>query len=283
MADENTTPTPPAAPSEPSVEAILSFDPFGEAPKSESGENAVPVEKTEKKVESGDGGGEIPAQPQENEPPVPAATNPEVELMKKQLKEANEALAAERARASVQQPPTTPKSEEVKDTTPAYNFDVPDKLVSLLGSEDPRDVKQGIQALTAGTSRVVHKTVLDEVKKEIAPMIVKVAVQAMMQQMQSKNELQDIRKDFYGSYPEFDKKELHPLVGTIANQIAEELKVTGYDANFKKVLADRLKATLNLLQPAAPQPKPPVLTGGSNTRVAPTKENSLQNEIMELM
>jgi hypothetical protein len=265
----------------------MSFDPFG--PTEAEGENggAAAPDLTGKKDTSGDGNGQPSVQPQEPDPSKSPTANPEMELIKKQLKEANEALAAMRdaAKAPAKAEPTQPQGGASEaDTIPAYNFNIPDGLVDKLASEDPRDRKEGLGVLIQGASRAVHKAIRDEVMQHIAPAVVRLAVEQVRGRATEAEAMQTIRGDFYGSYPELNKPELIPLIGQMAAQLAAELGVNGYTPEFKAALAARAKALFNLGGGAVvtQAPKQPVINRGGGTRVAPSAEQQLSNEIMEL-
>lgn len=290
MADETTTQvTPEVAPvidTPKTVEDFLSFDPFdGKTETGKVGDKAVPEETV--KSEGGDGSKPaVAAQPQEPKTPEPTAKDPEFLLMQKQLKDATDLInTLKEQKATPQQEPAT-KQDAPQDTTPAYMFNFPDELVGKLNSEDPREVKEGLVAMSAGVARAIHQTVLKEVMEKVLPQAVQMSVGRVQATEAQTAEMQNIRTDFYGTYKEFDKPELRPIIGMIAANLAGELGVKGYSPEFREVLVQRVRSILGAAQPAAqptPAAKPPAMTGGSGTRSgSPTPEVQLQREIMDL-
>lgn len=281
MADENTpAPAQEAAPAQaaPSVEDILSFDPFGPSEGDKSGSTPAPVE-TKPAAEGGDGvPQDQPPEPKPAEAP-PKVEDPELAALKAQLAEATKQIE------SLRQPPAAAQQEpEKKDETPAYNYSVPDALVEKLNSEDPRDQREGLAALMSGTSRVVHKTVMDSVQQllqAVGPQIMNATITHLTQVAQSQQSQTAIRNDFYGTYKEFDTPERRPIVQALAASLAQEMKVTEYSEGFKKALAERVKLALGGVTPAAPA-TPPAITGGSGARMSPSPATQMSNEIMEL-
>lgn len=275
----------PAA-STPSVEDILRFDPFG--PETEGTQEGVmepaktgevaPAAKTGK---DGDGSkAETPTQPQQAEP----VANPEMELLKKQLKEANDVMEQMKAMAASNQ--AQKQKEPPKDDTPAYDFKFPEPLLRALQSEDPKEFQEGMANLSTGVARGVHQTVMKQVY-DLMPKVIAASVQAMQQHSTMTNETQTMRSDFYGKYPHLDKPELHPIVGMVAQQLGDELKVSGYSAEFRDALAARLSAmgigTAAPVQPITPPPPQPTIMSGGGARPAPTFADEQQKQMMDLL
>lgn len=266
----------------PSVEAILNFDPFGpeEVQTDTTVVEAAPAATTDV---TGDGSSAAP-QPQPTQPQdVAPVANPEMDLLKKQHKEALEELAKLKAGT----PQATEPKPQPKPEMPSYEFEIPEPLVAALQSEDPKEVQMGVRNLAQGVAQGIHQTILHELETKYFPRMIAASVQANQQHAQTTEQTTSMRKDFYGSFPELDKPELHPIIGLVAGQLAIEMGVQGYSQEFKAALRQRLTAlgvgAAKAPAPApAPVPQPMITQGATGNRPTPTFADEQQKQMMEL-
>lgn len=262
MPDDNTTPevTTPAGPppeaaptedffpttertEEPDVEALLRMDPFklmeeatgkASAPEAGAGTDPAPVD--------------APPAGEEAIQAAPSSPAPDVGALQREL----DALKAWKEGVQVGAAPTTPAPTEVEVPTPDFRYAVPDDLVAKFRSEDPREQAEAIGTFATNISRYTYQEAVKQVRREVS-LVVPHMVEAIVQERDAKME---IRRDFYSTHKEFDKKELYPLVEQVARATAQELRETGWSPRLRDETARRLKVLLGSVAPAAARPAP---------------------------
>lgn len=242
------------------VEAILMAQP-GSSEKQGHGPEAAP-EQQPPPTTAGEGDGAAP-------PPAAApspAPNEELLQLKKELEELRAFKSGiESAAAAVNQQPA--QQQQSEDPVPPYAYNIPDQLVTMLRSEDPREVAAGLQAMATGVSRTVHRMILEQVLSFV-PRMVENAVA-------SRQAMDYIRNDFYGTYPEFYRPELVGLVEQTARAVWQETGAKEWTPQFRDAVAQRLRALLAAAAPKVPTP-PPAMTSTTVRQDAPAKTNVLQ-------
>lgn len=287
---------------------ILNFDPFpgGElppepavaegaetppaaAPQQPSGQQttdpAHPAEGTEAVPVTA-----LPADPATT-PAAPAATaptaDPQTVALQTQVQSLTAALAA--AQSSTKAPAAAPDAK-VPDA-PDYMFSVPDQLLQLMGSEDPNQVRQGLQALMSGLGQSMHKIVMQAVDEKLAtvPSMISQGQQVLAQR-------QIIFEDFYKAHPDLNQPALHSVVSNVGAQVQAEMGAQAWSPQLRDAIAVRVRQSLGLIQgttqvaPAVPVPapvtpaavpKPPAMIG-SGVSPAPKQAPILGDEILDL-
>lgn len=232
-------------------------------------ETEVPKEPGETQGEKSEG--EVVATPPA---PPTAAPNPpdsvqpkedEVVLLKTKLAEMQGKL--EVLTQTQVQPPKP--AEKAGAEFPNYHLDVPDEIMSALGSEDAKERKHGVAALAYGISMNLHANIRKEMEEQLRA--IPVVVQRMME---TQSTHKDVVKDFYEKFPQLNTPELRTLVANVTPSVMKELGAQGWNPQVRDAIGSRV---LSALQAALPktqtpaQPTPPArqpAVFGGTTRAA---------------
>jgi len=159
-----------------------------------------------------------------------------------------------------------PKEEGVK--IPAYNFNIPDKLVEALTSTEVPVFKQGVIALIQGMAGAVHAQMINHVSEMFEPKFRSIPEQ-IMQTLQAQAQNNAVADDFYGKYKELNHPQLHGIVLQTATAIAKEKNLTGWSEELRDETAKRVKDIIAVATggAGAAKPKAPAtLPNGSGAR-----------------
>lgn len=221
--------------------------------------------------------------------PIPGQPSvPELQAQIAQLQGAIHGLMA-----GQRQPAVGPNGQQVDPNAPpdvelpAYNFAVPDQLISGLRSENPVEHKQAIAALIQGTATNVHRQVVLSMRKEFAAVMPQIITSMLQQHEQSR----EIFSDFYGKYPALNRPEIRQLVRNVGEQVWREFGMPAYSPQLRDAIAVRAQAILGGAMPApamgqptavAPAVAPTMVPTGS--RPAPmTPVTSMEADIASLL
>lgn len=295
MTDE-TNGAPEAAPATAGVSSeimdVLHFDPF-------KGDNEVAAAdkaaaNTDKAAAGGDEKGKeavLPASTKGTEessslPPV-KKTEESVNTSEMNQEQAWRAIAE--AALATKPAGKEEKQDETPDPRkiPAYNFQMPDALIEKLTSQNPEDFKIGLNAYANGIAAAVHAQAFKHVEEFFKPLFESLP-QSVFAQIEARKSAEEVKKDFYGRYAEFDKPILYPVIQKIGEQLAKEGKVTKYTPEFGDAIAAKARELLGITAQAAPKapiaPKaPPKMLPSQGARVAPSSEDSLSREVADVI
>ena len=261
----------------PEVEAIFGYDPFSDG-KSASAP-AEPSAPPAKQVQ------DSPPAPTPAPAPSSPPVEPEAALLRRQLEEAQQTirtLSTAQTQAPPQQQPQQ-TAEDVDADLPAYTFQVPDKLLDLIGSENREESRAGVSALLQGAGRAIHKTVVDSIRREVSVVVPRliqngIAVHAMQRA---------VFDDFYGKYPELNVPAIRPIVQQVGMSVARELGVTRWTPELRDAVGQRIKTMLSTVQPngqAGPvQAVPAPVMAPVATRPAPAAVPSEQAQMADML
>jgi hypothetical protein len=161
-------------------------------------------------------------------------------LQNKQLQDHFQTLQAELAALKTQREEEAKKAEEAAKTPPAaadqtidpanlpaYSYQIPQEIVAALGSEDPQQNIAAITNLFNGFAAITHQRVMREAKAVIDNVVetkVPEKASSVVQQIQTQ---QDMRKDYFSSYPNHDKPEIHGFVSQATNMVFDAYRRNG--------------------------------------------------------
>ena len=221
-------------------------------------------EKTDPQPEGGtapstDGGEVIPE-------PVTKITQPEEGGQPDELAQARAVITQLTSLVQGQQPVGEQSTAEVPageqlvnplEVVPDYDFDIPDQLVTMLASEDAGERKQAMGALTKGIAQTIHQETMGTVAKVIATLQTEMP-QAMMQQVEQKQQQAQIGKDFYSKYPTLNNPALMPTVSSVAKTLMQQDLLLGIQPQWNEAFMDRVATGVQALfgKPATPTPTP---------------------------
>ena len=136
-------------------------------------------------------------------------------------------------------------------------------------------------AFAQGTMNTVYK----RVRNELAEFVSQALPELIDSRTASVAETKRVEQDFYGTYPQFNKPELKPLIARIGAQVAAELgpNFQGWNEHFRDLVGSRALGLLAGIVPPAAAAPAPVATGFTaprTTRPAPTRD--LADEILDL-
>lgn len=272
--EENVETTPEAPPEETpapelTAEEAFRFDPFS-APVDAEGQPEIeetPAEETPPAAPVAAAPAAAPVAPPAASPPTRAPDPREqtnlVELNRQLLAE----LATLRA-ANAPKPPEAPAAPDV----PQYNIGFPPELKEALRSQDPEVFMQGLQALSIGIAQITHQNLREEYRKFYDEREQKI-VHRIQTETAARESAQRIFTDFYGSYPQLNKPELHQVVSQAAKAVTEELGGNPpWTPELKKKVAERVFGLFGTAPPAQASETPaatPAPAGGVRRAPAP--------------
>lgn len=177
-------------------------------------------------------------------------------------------------------------SESPFEKVPGYDFSIPDGLVELLNSEDPKERTQGIAAFGKGVSQVVHKTIMGEMGGVIQQVVE--AIPQMVAQINQQTETQkSIFDDFYGTFKDLNRKELYPTIQTVTQQVLSDPAYGGqWSAAARDEIGKRVYALMGRAAPGGQQQQqtsPPKIHGGGNSGTRPTPGKTEGQDIVDTL
>ena len=192
-------------------------------------------------------------------------------------------------------PAGQPAAQQPAEGEPNYNMQIPEKIMSAIGSEDPEERAAGINALSQGLAVTIHRQVTENFNKALEARFA--AIPDMIKNSQTEGvQRQNIFGDFYGSHPELNTPTMKPLVLQAVQKVAQATGVTSYTPQFKAAIVEQVKRDLAAYVAAANGGVPPVaapapapvapagqgLMGGGNTR-SYEGVNSFESEMDMMM
>lgn len=258
----------------PEIKEAMEFDPFlpqeeSEVPQEARAENTEEKEVIEKSQEED----KEQATSQDDKQQEAAAETPEPQKETQILEQIDQKLEALTA-PQEQQEENPADDVNLLVQPPAYDFNIPDELINLLGSEDPVERKTALTNLAKGVAQGVHQT-LGAVVNSYVEKVSEYIPQAIEQYNIQQRAMEDVRKDFYGKYPQLDKPELRQYIYNVAPHVMNELGLTEWNEQARDAIADRVFSTLGIpkeqtkqAQQTPPPAKAPAMFGGSGTNQA---------------
>lgn len=271
------------------IAEVLHFDPFksGEEIPEASSNPAAKTPEPDKAAAGGNEQGNNAPSPKGDTPPNPVL-NTEVSVPKTDVDQGKAWQAIAEAALAVNG--SKANKEEVKqddpNKAPEYDFELPDKLIEALSSQDPNQFKVGLTAFAKGVANAVHQQMYSHLQKVYNPRFESMPEQ-IMSALQAKTNAKAIHDDFYGKYPEFNKEPLKPVIKQIAEQVAKDLNITDYNEKLRDAIALKARELFGIVaQPANNNNKPPVppkMLSAQGSRVAPNTGDAASKEITDLL
>lgn len=300
----------PTAADAPDIEAVLRFSPSFDEPAAQDagadagkGGDTPPAGNTT--GATADGGSkdatagqpaQPAAQPATAQPNAPASDSSEGQLTPEQLAllttmKDHILVDANQPAEPAAKPDATPakpdgKAPEGRDYRQLYTFNLPDELMAAINSEDPKERKGAMQYMISGVGAAIHKQVEQEFTKTIEALTTRMP-QFIQQAVIEREQARAVFDDFYGTYKQFNRPELYPLVTNVAKAVMKEKKLTQWGPEARDAVAARLNQLMGANAAAAPAApaKPatqPAMFGGSNARPAASPK-TVQDDIAETL
>jgi len=179
-----------------------------------------------------------------------------------------------------------PAAEAPTESAEPDNFfadiQVPVELLNAIRSDDPAQASMAFTAFAQGTMNTVYK----RVRNELAEFVSQALPELIDSRTASVAETKRVEQDFYGTYPQFNKPELKPLIAKIGAQVAAELgpNFQGWNEHFRDLVGSRALGLLaGIVPPAAAAPPAPVATGFTAPRTTrPSVTRDISDEILDL-
>lgn len=255
--------------SEPSIQDILSFDPFG--PADPGGQKPEGQEPPADGQTGGTGEPPLaaaPGTPTPATPPTAPAAGPSpsnLESLVQQQTAAIRQLAEQRPQAA-----GAPQAAE-QPPAPKFNFGIPPQILNAMSSEDPQERAVGTHALVNGTANAVYTEVEKFVHSTLTDVVQRLPelIQAHMQVVETRR---SVYEDFYGKYSMFKNESFMPLVQTTGAQVFQQWAAQGkplqWSPELRDEIANRLFALFPHLKPADGQQQEPQGQNGASRRFA---------------
>lgn len=155
------------------------------------------------------------------------AADPEKEELRNQLTQlrdqVNQLMGAQQAQGQGQ---GQGQEQGQGSAIPAYDFNVPDKMMEMMDSADPTQRKQALAQMLKGTAQAVHQNVYNQFGQALQQLRQEIPQQAQ-QTMQQTSQVQQVNKDFFGTYPELNRTELQPMIQSVGQQVLQEFQQRG--------------------------------------------------------
>jgi len=249
------------------INDVLAFDPFAEGAETDSNS----VESSESTEVAQPDGSEATPEPGKTETEVEAETDedptvaqveesPELVLLRQQL-DTQKQLIEQLQQGDATTPTEGENADETKPSTPAYEFTIPEQMMTLVDSEDAAERRQGIGALAQGVAQTVHAQVMEQVQG----MFTQVVPQTVMSVVQQQNTAKAIFDDFYGQNPELNREELKPLVVQVAEAAFKESKAQEWSPALRDTIATRVKSILGQGKTTTPAKVPAKAPAGPSS------------------
>lgn len=264
------------------ITAVLHFDPFKkgeEIPEAKADtkvtgtDNAKPEDRDETK------GAKAPSS--EEKTNLPPSTKPAESTSKEA--DAWKQLAEERGKQlEVAAPKKTEKENGLK--IPEFDYTISDEHIEALGSQDPKVFKGGVAALAKGLSAGIFAHIVNHLHESYNPRFDSIPVQ-MMNVLAAKEQADNVRKDFYGTYPELDHPQLKGLIEQVGKAKAKELGKTVWDKELRDATAKEVKGILGAFTPANGKDSspPPRMLPAQGARPTVTQGDDLARDIAETL
>lgn len=254
------------------VDEILSFDPFPSTSDGEVGSSTPTAEKSgqqaggEQQPQGGQQQGQQPSkeqkpaptgqqpqqpaqqQPGSTQPVAQPAMTPSVDQLQGRVEATQrlvETLLAQGQSQPASQQTTTPKE-------PKYNFEIPPQIAQAIRSEDPSESAAGMKVLINGLANRIYQDVASHIAEQMTSV-----PQVVQQIIQHQNSQDEIRRDFFSSYPHLSKPELQPLIAQTAQTLTMQWQASGrqlgWTPEFKQTLHDTVIGILNSVNPQGQQ------------------------------
>lgn len=215
------------------------------------------------------------------EPVAPVAPVPEPEAP---APDPMQAVVSELTKLTERLAPA-PAAEAPTESAEPDNFfadiQVPVELLNAIRSDDPAQASMAFTAFAQGTMNTVYK----RVRNELAEFVSQALPELIDSRTASVAETKRVEQDFYGTYPQFNKPELKPLIAKIGAQVAAELgpNFQGWNEHFRDLVGSRALGLLAGIVPPAAATPAPVATGFTAPRTTrPTPTRDLADEILDL-
>lgn len=260
------------------INDLLAFDPFAPpteaAPDAGLADGAAPKEpKPDGKESSAPAPDASGAAPGKEEPPKvadPTSQTQPVDVSKQlaeamaqlaKVQEQNAAMMAQLAKQQQAAPQAAQPQPEAE--APAYSVTIPDQLASAIFSEDPAQAREGLNYMVNSIMNKLHadfSAALKAQHEQIVQQVSRDVPSRIYQEQSAAQQAKTIHDDFYGTYPEFNKPELKPLVQTVTLEKAKARLAAGQSTDWTKEFRDEIAQTLRLIfaagAPPAPAPAP---------------------------
>lgn len=150
--------------------------------------------------------------------------------------------------------PTEPAAPE-EPSDHFEDFAIPDRIMQAMASEDPQERGIATNLVIKGAMNVVFRKMREDLRQ-----FVNEGLPEYFQSFtQAQTQVRSIHDDFYGTYKDFDKPELKPIISMIAQRyIAEQGQAyKGWTPAVRDEVAKRVVTLLSLGAPAPAAPAPP--------------------------
>jgi hypothetical protein len=190
------------------------------------------------------------------------------------------------------QPQAPAAPAQPKDTTPEYNFNVPEQFLQGIRSEDPAQASQALNGYTRAVMRTVHRQMASEFQGKMDAMVTQILPKMVQQYIEHNTVVRTVYEDFYGANKDLNKPELYPVVVKVAEQLMTnpQAQAQGFHTwgpKLRDAIAQQVRAIIGAAAPQQASPparkQPALTTPGARPGVsAPTPEDRITNEILAL-
>lgn len=242
------------------LDDFLAYDPFAKKEQqAKQEEEPAPARPEEEPVAKKPEGDEPAAAPAAGSNAPAGAMTPEMQLLldqnrqlMQQLQQIQQGGQQQQATAEDDETEAYQKADqEIRQTLPQYQFQIPDSVMQKMGSEDPAKIREGLAEFAQGIAQVTHYNVMMQSrhynhqmeKRLLEKSVSEVKTRAQAEESVA-SEKKKINNDFYGKFPALNKPEYKFLVQSTAASLAQEMGVTQWNQAFRDALGNRVLALL---------------------------------------
>lgn len=287
------------------IAGAMAFDPFGpeadiddtsDAGSDDANQSDTPSDGAE--GESAEGSGDSTGQPAKaqetgQQPEGGHQANPELQKYIEQNQELLKQVVSGKSEGESKQTGEEDASQEdIWSQVPSYDYNVPDQLVEMMGSEDPAERKQAMSYLVKGVAQGIHQQIMSTVGSQFQNLQQNIP-QTVQQMQQTQAIQQQVATDFYGKYPELNDPNVIPIVQNVAKQVLATHGGDQWSPEVRDQIGNQVKQILGKFagnQSAGTPPRKPAnppatfQNGGASSRSSVTgaKPTTQQEHIMDI-
>ena len=227
---------------EPTPEDIMKFDPFGpmveEKPKPK-------VEDAGKKVEP------------KVEAPAAAPVAPPVQKSSRETELEGQIAALKSViERSTTQPQPQAADKPAGQPEPKYNLAIPEPLIAALRSEEDKDFGLAMNSIVNGIANRIYQDVKAEMSQQAEQLPMKVQ-EVLHNVTTAQQRTEQVRRDFYGTYPHLNNPVLYPMVQQAAAQVAAHWQQQGKPLEWNQEFMGHMAQLIHQVIPLPQQQQQP--------------------------
>lgn len=168
-----------------------------------------------------------------------------VKILRSQVDSQNVALQALQSQiAELSKTSAEQKPKEKEEDTPVFNIGVPDEFIQGIASGEPAEIKKTLTLFANGVAEITRKHILEEGRQMLEDRFQQER-ENLTKVGKLQEESQRITTDFYDTYPGYNRKEIHKLVGACAKHYFDSVPGATWNSVARDSIAAAVKEIVN--------------------------------------